>query len=198
MKRLGASARALAVVAAAACGLAAASSAWAHAHVSPTVFVAKNDDVFALTVPTEKEGVTTTAVELTPPEGFTIDAFAASPGWKREVETTGSGENTRITKVTWSGGSVPIDDSAFFQFVGEAESSQSYAFGVRQTYSDGEVVEWSGSESSDTPAPVVEAKSSLGGGGSSTLAVVALIAGAVGILFGAIALATRRGTRPLA
>jgi len=172
-------------------------SAWAHAHVQPTAVLARQDNVFALTVPTEKEGTTTTAVELTAPDGFTIDAFAPSPGWKRQVETTGSGENTRITKVTWSGGSVPADESAFFTFTGEAESSSSLTFDVRQTYSNGEVVDWSGPESSDTPAPVVEAKSSLGGGGTSTLAIVALVVGALALVMAAVAIVTRGGTRPL-
>ena len=175
-----------------------APSAWAHAHVQPTTVLAKQDNVFALTVPTEKEGTTTTAVELTPPEGFTIDAFAPSPGWKRQVETTGSGENTRITKVTWSGGSVPLDQSAFFTFTGEAESASSLKFDVRQTYSNGEVADWSGPESSDTPAPIVEAKSSLGGGGTSTLAVLALVVGGLGLVLAAVAIVTRGGTRPLA
>ncbi len=60
---------------------------------------------------------------------------------------------------------------------------------MRQTYSDGSVVDWSGSESSDTPAPIVEVVSSLrGGGGSSTLAIVALVVGALGIIVGLVAL----------
>ena len=58
--------------------------------------------------------------------------------------------------------------------------AKTYTFDVRQTYSDGSVVDWTGPESSDTPAPTVEATSSLGGGGSSTLAIVALVVGALG------------------
>jgi hypothetical protein len=54
-------------------------------------------------------------------------------------------------------------------------------------------VNWSGSESSDTPAPTVEAQSSLGGGGSSTLAIVALVVGVVGVVLGGLALALRGG-----
>jgi uncharacterized protein YcnI len=198
MNRTNARVRALSMLAFAAGALTFASNAWAHAHVSPGTLLAKTDNLFALTVPTEKEGVTTTTIELRPPDGFSIDAFGPSPGWKRDVETTGSGENTRITQVTWSGGAVPTDESAFFQFVGEAESSKGYAFGVRQTYSDGEVADWSGPESSNTPAPVIEAKSSLGDGGGSTLAIVALIVAATGLLLAALALATRTGARPLA
>ena len=173
-----------------------APSAWSHAHVQPTAVLAKEDNVFAVTVPTEEDGTETTTVELAPPEGFSIDAFAPTPGWRRTVETTGSGASTQISKVTWSGGAVPTGQSAFFVFTGEAESSGPLKFDVRQTYANGEVVDWSGSESSETPAPVVEAKSSLGGG-TSTLALVALIVGALGVLLGGLALLTR-GTRRLA
>ena len=50
-------------------GLAVAGSASAHANVSPAVVLAKNTQVFALAVPTEKENALTTKVEFTPPSG---------------------------------------------------------------------------------------------------------------------------------
>ncbi|MDX6466405.1 MAG: hypothetical protein QOI27_1445, partial [Gaiellaceae bacterium] len=65
-----------------------------------------------------------------------------------------------------------------------AASSGSYTFGVRQTYSDGSVVNWSGPESSDTPSAVVEAVSSIGGGGSSTLAIIAVALAALALVLG--------------
>ena len=191
-------ARTLVGAAAALVALAAASSAWAHAEISPPIAKSKTLQLFTLAVPTEKEGLTTTKVELTPPSGFGIDSFVPSVGWKREVKSTGSGENTEIQQVTWTGGAVPTEEDAVFQFLGNADSSKTYTFKVRQTYSDGSVVDWSGPESSDTPAPVVEAKSSLGGGGSSTLAIVALVVGAAGVALGGLALATRGGSRPVA
>ena len=191
-------ARTLVGVAAALVGLAAASSAWAHAEISPPIAKSKTTQLFTLAVPTEKEGLTTTKVELTPPSGFGIDSFVPSVGWKREVKSTGSGENTEIQQVTWTGGAVPTEEDAVFQFLGNPDSSKTYTFKVRQTYSDGSVVEWSGPESSDTPAPVIEAKSSLGGGGSSTLAIIALVVGAAGVALAGLALATRGGSRPVA
>jgi uncharacterized protein YcnI len=191
-------ARTLVGVAAALVGLAAASSAWAHAEISPPIAKSKTTQLFTLAVPTEKEGLTTTKVELTPPSGFGIDSFVPSVGWEREVKSTGSGENTEIQQVTWTGGAVPTEEDAVFQFLGNPDSSKTYTFKVRQTYSDGSVVEWSGPESSDTPAPVIEAKSSLGGGGSSTLAIIALVVGAAGVALAGLALATRGGSRPVA
>ena len=154
--------------------------------------------LFTLAVPTEKEGLTTTKIELTPPSGFGIDSFVSETGWKRQLQQTGSGENAVIQKITWTGGNVPTGEDAIFQFLASPDSSKTYTFGVRQTYSDGSVVDWSGPESSDTPAPRIEAKSSLGGGGSSTLAIIALVVGGIGVLLGGVALATRGGSRPVA
>ena len=69
--------------------------------------------------------------------------------------------------MTWSGGDVPHEEAAVFQFFGEAEDAKSYALNVRQTYSDGTVADWSGPASSDDPAPQVEFESSLGSGGGA-------------------------------
>jgi hypothetical protein len=94
---------------------------------------------------------------------------------------------------------VPTGEDAFFQFLGRTDASKKYSFDVRQTYSDGSVVDWSGPESSDTPAPVVESKSSLGGGGgSSTLSIVALVLGVLALVVAGAALLTGGGRRTLA
>ena len=50
-------------------------------------------------------------------------------------------------KVTWTGGSVPTGEDAAFSFLGAAPSPGTYTFCVRQTYSDGSVVDWTGPES---------------------------------------------------
>jgi uncharacterized protein YcnI len=191
-------ARALVGLAALCAGLATASSAWAHAEISPPVTKSKTLQLFTLAVPTEKAALTTTEIELTPPSGFGIDSFVPSPGWKRVVKQTGSGDSAVIQNITWTGGHVPTGEDSVFQFLASPDSSKTYTFAVRQTYSDGSVVDWSGPESSDTPAPRIEAKSSLGGGGSSTLSIIALVVGGIGVLLGAVALATRGGTRPVA
>jgi uncharacterized protein YcnI len=164
-----------------------AGAASAHAHVSPPVVLSKVSQVYTLAVPTENSS-DTTQIEFTVPAGFGIDSFVPSPGWKRTVESTGSGDSAVVSKVTWSGGKVPTGEDSAFSFLASPSSSKTYTFGVRQTSADGSVVDWSGPESSDTPAPTIEAKSSLGGGGSSTLALVALIVGAVGAALGVLAL----------
>jgi uncharacterized protein YcnI len=187
------------VFVAALCGaLVLASSAFAHAELSPAVALAKHLQLFTLAVPTEKENASTTKVEFTPPSGFGIDSFVPSPGWTRNVKSTGSGESATIEQVTWSGGKVPTEEDAVFQFLAAPASTKTYSFKVRQTYSDGSVVDWTGPESSDTPAPQVEAKSSLGGGGTSTLAIIALVVGIFALVVAFIGLLTGGGRRALA
>jgi uncharacterized protein YcnI len=190
--------RAGTLLAAAAGGLVFAASALAHAEMSPSVALAKHLQLFSLAVPTEKEDATTTKVELTPPSGFGIDSFVPAAGWTREAQTTGTGDDTTVQKVTWTGGEVRTEEDALFQFLASADSSKTYTFKVRQTYSDGTVVDWSGPESSDTPAPTVEAKSSLGGGGSDTLAIIAILLGALALVVAIAGLVARSGRRALA
>jgi uncharacterized protein YcnI len=182
---------ALLAAAAAMLALVFAHAALAHAVVSPPVAKAKTLQQFTLSVPTEEEGATTTEIELTVPDGFSIDSFEPSPGWKRDEQTTDSGEEAIVQKVTWTGGKVPTGEDSVFRFNADATSDKTYTFKVRQTYSDGKVVDWSGSETSDTPAPTVEGISSIGGSSTSTLTIVALVLGAVGVVLGIIALVTR-------
>ena len=172
--------------------LVAATQAAAHARVSPPVVLANEGQVFTLAVPTEKEGATT-RIEMTPPSGFSIDSFVAAPGWKRLALTKGSGENATVTKVTWTGGSVPTGEDAALSFLASTQRSGDYTFAVRQTYSDGSVVDWSGPESSDAPAPVVKAVSSLGGGGTSTLTVIALVLAGIALVLAVAGLLARGG-----
>src|SRR5690242_14503109 len=141
-----------------------AATASAHARISPAVSLSKELQLYSLAVPTEKQGKTTTQIVLIVPIGLSIDSFVPSPGWKRVEQSTGSGDNAVIQKVTWTGGSVPTEEDSLFQFLAQPSKPGTYTFRVQQTYSDGSIVDWSGSESSDAPAPTIEAKSSLGGG----------------------------------
>ncbi len=61
-------------------------SAFAHAEISPPDVESGKTQLFTLAVPTEKEGVTTTTIELTPPEGFAIDSFVPADGWQRKTD----------------------------------------------------------------------------------------------------------------
>jgi uncharacterized protein YcnI len=191
------------IVTVAAVGIAAlvfAAVASAHARISPPIVEKDAPEVFTLSVPTEKEGATTTKIELTVPSDFPIDSVEPPPaGWTMNVKATGSGEEATIQGVTWSGGHVPTGQAAMFRFAAQANKTGSITFGVRQTYSDGSVVDWNGPESSDTPSPVVKSLGSLGGGGgSSTLDIVALVLAIAALVIAAVGLVGGKGKRSLA
>jgi uncharacterized protein YcnI len=173
-----------------------AGTASAHAILSPPVAKSNVLQQLTLSVPTEEEGATTTQIELTVPDGLAIDSFEPTPGWKRIEQTAGSGEEAVVQKVTWSGGRVPTGEDSVFRFNASLGSNKTYVVDVRQTYSSGKIVDWTGAESSDTPAPRIEAVSSLGGGGTTLLSIIALVVGGVAIVIGIAALAARG--RPLA
>ena len=174
-----------------------AASASAHARISPPVSLAGKLQLYSLTVPTEKSGATTTRIVLTVPSGFGIDSFVPPPlGWRQAVQQTGSGDNAVVTRVTWTGGRTPTGQDSLFQFLAQPASAKTYTFQVQQTYSDGSIVNWAGSESSAAPAPTIEAKSSLGGGGVSVLTIIALVLGVLGLLAGAFALLVGGGGPP--
>ncbi len=176
-------------------------AAFAHARVSPAVSVAGRLQLYSLAVPTEKSGVTTDTIVMTVPAGFAIDSFAPPPpGWHMRETQTGSGESAVVTKVTWTGGDTPTGEDSLFEFLAQPAAAQTYTFEILQTYSDGSIVDWSGPESSDAPAPTIEVASSLGGGGggASLLSIVALVVGALGLLAGGFALASGSKGRTLA
>jgi len=163
--------------------------AWAHARVSPAVSLAGKLQLYSLAVPTEKSGASTTKLVMTVPAGFGIDSFVppAAP-WHVQIAQTGSGDSAVITKVTLTGGHTPTGQDTLFQFLAQPSSPQTYTFRVEQTYSDGSIVNWTGPESSAAPAPTIQAVSSIGGGGTSALTIVALLVGVLGLLAGGFAL----------
>jgi uncharacterized protein YcnI len=171
--------------------LGAPAAALAHARVSPAVSLSGKLQLYSLAVPTEKEGTTTNKIVLTVPKGFGIDSFVPPPtGWTQSVKSTGSGDSAVVQQVTWSGGHTPTGQDSMFQFLAQPASSGTYTFHVQQTYSDGSIVNWDGPESSESPAPTIEAADSLGGGGGGTsvLTIVALIFGVLGLIAGGYAL----------
>ncbi len=164
--------------------------AFAHARVSPAVSVSGKLQLYSLAVPTEKDNATTTKIVMTVPNGFGIDSFVPPPtGWTQNVKSTGSGDDAIVQQVTWSGGKTPTGEDSMFQFLAQPAKAGTYTFHVEQTYSDGSIVNWSGPESSEAPAPTIEADASLGGGaGTSVLTIIALIVGVLGLAAGGYAL----------
>ena len=94
-------------------------SAWAHARISPVVVESKQLQLFSLAVPTEKDNLTTTKVELTVPQGFGSTRSRPPPAGSASAGQTGSGEDAVIQKVTWTGGSVRTGEDSLFQFLAD-------------------------------------------------------------------------------
>src|SRR3984893_13095363 len=116
----------------------------AHARVSPPVSVSGKLQLYSLAVPTEKDNLTTSKIVMTVPGGFSIDSFVPAPGWRRDVQQTGSGNGAVITKVTWTGGKVPTGEDSLVQFLAQPSKPGALTFQVEQTYSDRSILHWRG------------------------------------------------------
>jgi periplasmic copper chaperone A len=189
--------RALARAGVLAAALALAPSAFAHAELFPNVIPSGDGYLLNLAVPNEKENASTTEIELTIPSGFDLEHVAPVQGWTATVsgQHEENGEKEGGDSVTWKG-KLSGTGLAVLPFTGVPKNNGEYAFTVRQTYSDGSVVEWSGSESSDAPAARITATSDTSSGGGSdsskTIAIIALVVGALGLVVGGAGLLSGR------
>ena len=169
--------------------LALAPSAFAHAELFPKVVPSGDGYLLNLAIPNEKENASTTEIQLTIPSGFGLESVAPVQGWTATVsgQKVVNGEKQGGDSVTWKG-KLGGSALAVLPFTGVPKNNGTYVFTVRQTYSDGSVVEWSGSETSDTPAARIDATSaavSSGGSDSSkTIAIIALVVGGLGLAVG--------------
>lgn len=160
--------------------LAIAPSAFAHAHMYPDEVAAGHDQLLQLAVPNEEENASTTQIAMTVPSGFEVENVATVAGWT----ATKSGDT-----ITWKG-TLEGEQLVLLPFTGSAKDEGDYTFMVSQTYSDGSVVNWAGAEDSDTPAVIVAVGAERAGAGAShsdsskTIAIIALVVGALGLVVG--------------
>ena len=178
--------------------LALAPSAFAHAELFPSSVPAGDGQLLMLTVPNEKENASTTEIQITIPNGFDLEHVAPVPNWTPTVsgQHHENGQMAGGDSITWKG-KLSGEELAVLPFTGVPKNVGEYTFTVRQTYSDGSVVEWSGSESSDTPAARIEAtKAASSSSGSDdtarTLGIIALVLGGVALVVGGVALISGR------
>jgi uncharacterized protein YcnI len=178
--------RALAALVAATLALGAlAPLADAHSTIKPSDVLVNLTQEFTLRVQAEKLTAYTTVVALTLPPGFVVQRVAPSAGWNVAQDAK---------RLVWSGGSGSPRTDAVFHFTARPTASEHYRFEVRQTYSDGSLVEWIGPEASEHPAVFVKASAHPGGGGSAIKIAVFAIGG-VAILAGLVGVARHSGRR---
>ena len=136
--------------------LAAAGAAWAHVEISPSEVPSGTREEFVAEVPAELD-VATTEVRLEVPEGFELTNVSSPSGWQ---------SNFSGRSIVWSGGEIPPDEVQEFAFQARTpEDAGEFRWRAFQTYEDGTVVEWTGAEDSEEPAPVVNVTSAGGASG---------------------------------
>jgi len=148
----------------------AAPAAQAHVTLNPRSAVADSFGRLDVRVPTERDEASTKTVVVTFPDGFYSVSVKRVWGWRatitmRDLPTPIATEDGPITervhKVTWRATSRSnwIAPHHFEEFGLSMRipdlAGQTLTFPSTQTYSNGEVVRWTGPASSDTPAPTV-------------------------------------------
>jgi uncharacterized protein len=210
------------------------SSAPAHVTLQPDSAPAGKFVRLDVRVPNELDNASTTKVDVQFPSGFIFASYEASPGWKvtvkrRKLDTPVTAEGEKVTEevsqITWTGeGSQGKIGPGQFKDFGLSvqipdKAGTKLKFPAIQTYSNGKVVRWIGSESSEEPAPLVDItaagaegatgtegaagdteetsgsgseESSSGDEDSKTLSIIALVVGGLGLLMGGFALSRAR------
>ena len=121
-------------------------------------------------VPTEGDAATT-QVRLVVPDGADIVSFGSLTGWtvqKKRAEAPATAptvsdathedeeSSERITEVTWTGGRIGVGEYQDFPImIKVGDGSDKLTWKAYQTYADGEVVNWDGTDDKH-PAPIIE------------------------------------------
>jgi uncharacterized protein YcnI len=148
-----------------------AAAASAHVTMQPKAQTAGAYTVVNVRVPNERDTASTTKVRIAFPDGIYSVSYAAQAGWKvavkksrlaTPVQTEDGPITERVSSVTFTGSGRGLGRIAPGQFKEFPLSLQmpdqpgaTLAFPAYQTYSNGEVVRWTGAAGTDTPAPTV-------------------------------------------
>jgi periplasmic copper chaperone A len=151
--------------------------AFAHVSVQPEGTAAKGGyAVVDFKVPNERDGASTTKLEVTFPSDHPLTSVMPQPmaGWDIKVtkskldkplEMHGKKISEAVTKVTWTATDGGVKPGYFQKFplsVGRLpEDTDELVFKALQTYSNNEVVRWievqqKGQDEPENPAPVLE------------------------------------------
>lgn len=166
-----------------------AAPALAHVTVQPNEAVIGEFSRSVVRVPNERDDAGTTKVKVElPPLAFV--SFEPKDGWKRTVEMVefdepievfGEEITEGVGSVTWSGGKIGAGEFDEFGFSARMPDGETtLTFNAIQTYSSGEVVEWTGAPDSEEPAAQVEVYDIGAGEGEGQLAVLARLNEAAG------------------
>jgi len=167
-----------------------AAPALAHVTIQPNEAPAGAFFAFAVRVPNERDDADTTEVTVDLPDDLVTVSFQPKQGWDYKVkmkkldepvELFGAEIDEIVDTVTWSGGSIAPHEFDEFGFSTRVpEDAGSLEFAATQTYSSGEVVEWTGEPESETPAAQVNVVALDAEEGQGQLAVLADLQDEVG------------------
>jgi uncharacterized protein YcnI len=183
------------------------SPAGAHITANPSSAAQGGFAKIAFRVPNERDDASTTKIEIDIPASAKLQFVSVRPvaGWT--YATTKAGK--QVTAVTWTAEGAGIKAGEFQEFevsLGELPKADEIVFTAIQTYSSGEVVTWNepmleGGTEPEHPAPVLTLVKAADAGAattgddgdeSNTLAMAALLVGALGVVLGGAALAISR------
>jgi uncharacterized protein YcnI len=117
-------------------------AAYAHVTVKPAEVKVGQYQNFTVSVPTEKD-LPTTSLKLVIPDGLQSVRPNVKPGWKIELKKQGEGEDTKVTEINWTAGSIPADQRDEFVFSAKTPTSEAnLQWKAYQTYQDGSIVSW--------------------------------------------------------
>lgn len=126
-----------------------ASAASAHVVVKPSDVKTSTYQTFTVSVPTEKDNPTV-SIKLQVPEDLASVRPTVKAGWTITTDKQGTGEDSKITTITWTGGRIDAGYRDDFTFSAKApEHAMDLQWKVHQTYQDGTVVAWDQAESND-------------------------------------------------
>jgi uncharacterized protein YcnI len=130
-------------------------STFAHVRVSPRESESGKSEQYTMRVPTERQS-STVRIELEVPSTVTVISIAPAQGWKIEEKKN---PQSKIVGVTWSGSSIPFAEYREFVFQAKNPSTETkLEWKVIQIYEDGTRSEWTGPETSRSPASVTTIK----------------------------------------
>jgi len=113
-------------------------SASAHVVVRPNEVNVAAYQTFTVSVPNEKENLTT-SVRIVIPDGVNNATPTVKPGWEIETKKTGD----KVTEISWTGGAIPVGQRDDFTFSAQAPDKQStIIWKAYQKYEDGTTVAW--------------------------------------------------------
>jgi uncharacterized protein YcnI len=117
----------------------------AHVVVKPAQVGVGTFQTFTTGVPNEKD-LATVAVKVLIPDGLESVSPTVKQGWKIDVAKQGTGDDTRVTEISWTEGSIPTGQRDDFTFSARVPANETQLnWKAYQTYSDGSVVAWDGS-----------------------------------------------------